>query len=196
MQCRHRLKSSIVFRKVFSSLFSVLRESRINAMHSARAQSTLMMRNKGNLVSATCLAVFGVYVISVASKLAYVSEVGPGPGFFPLWLGIGLVSFAACLIFASLAISCESRQGGSDYLENDRESLSGLVGSDACDRASRETRFCSELRVAHDIFHRRFGPSSGSVSRRRRCRSRRCVPVDFRHRPRCFFAHGILGILD
>ena len=62
-----------------------------------------MMRNKGNLVSATCLAVFGVYVISVASKLAYVSEVGPGPGFFPLWLGIGLVSFAACLIFAALA---------------------------------------------------------------------------------------------
>ena len=41
-----------------------------------------MMRNKGNLVSATCLAVFGVYVISVASKLAYVSEVGPGPGSF------------------------------------------------------------------------------------------------------------------
>ena len=56
-----------------------------------------MMRNKGNLVSATCLAVFGVYVISVASKLAYVSEVGPGPGFFPLWLGIGLV-LLRCLI--------------------------------------------------------------------------------------------------
>lgn len=60
-----------------------------------------MMRTKGNLVSATCLALFGLYVISVASKLAYVSEVGPGPGFFPLWLGIGLVFFAACLIFAS-----------------------------------------------------------------------------------------------
>ena len=33
-------------------------------------------------------------MISVAAKLAYVSEVGPGPGFFPLWLGIGLVLFA------------------------------------------------------------------------------------------------------
>ena len=73
-----------------------------------------MMRNKGNLVSATCLAVFGVYVISVASKLAYVSEVGPGPGFFPLWLGIGLV-LLRCLIDArSSSISCESRQGGSE----------------------------------------------------------------------------------
>ena len=60
-----------------------------------------MIRDKGNLISAACLAAFGVYVISVAAKLAYVSEVGPGPGFFPLWLGIGLVLFAVCLIFAS-----------------------------------------------------------------------------------------------
>lgn len=64
-----------------------------------------MMRNKGNLVSAACLAGFGVYVISVACRLDYVSEVGPGPGFFPLWLGIGLVFCAACLTFASLSSS-------------------------------------------------------------------------------------------
>jgi len=57
--------------------------------------------NKGNLISALCLGAFGIYVISVAAKLAYVSEVGPGPGFFPLWLGIGLVAFAALLIFVS-----------------------------------------------------------------------------------------------
>jgi putative tricarboxylic transport membrane protein len=64
-----------------------------------------MSQSKGNLVSAACLAAFGVYVISVASRLDYVSEVGPGPGFFPLWLGIGLVFFAACLICASLSSS-------------------------------------------------------------------------------------------
>ena len=50
-----------------------------------------MIRDKGNFVSAACLAAFGIYVISVAAKLAYVSEVGSGTGFFPLWLGIGLV---------------------------------------------------------------------------------------------------------
>jgi len=57
--------------------------------------------HKGNLISALCLGAFGIYVISVAAKLAYVSDVGPGPGFFPLWLGIGLIVFAACLAFAS-----------------------------------------------------------------------------------------------
>ncbi|MGH7798786.1 MAG: tripartite tricarboxylate transporter TctB family protein [Candidatus Binatia bacterium] len=60
-----------------------------------------MNLNKGNLISGLCLGAFGIYVISVAAKLAYVAEVGPGPGFFPLWLGIGLIVFAACLIFAS-----------------------------------------------------------------------------------------------
>ncbi|HWP24004.1 MAG TPA: tripartite tricarboxylate transporter TctB family protein [Candidatus Binatia bacterium] len=61
-----------------------------------------MIREKGDLIAGACLAVFGFYVISVAVKLPYVSDVGPGPGFFPLWLGIGLVLFSACLIFASL----------------------------------------------------------------------------------------------
>jgi putative tricarboxylic transport membrane protein len=56
-------------------------------------------RDKGNLFSGLCLAAFGIYVISVAVKLPYVSEVGPGPGFFPLWIGIGLVTFATFLIF-------------------------------------------------------------------------------------------------
>lgn len=60
-----------------------------------------MTRDRGNLISGACLATFGIYVISVASKLPYVSEVGPGPGFFPLWLGIGLVLFGSCLTFAA-----------------------------------------------------------------------------------------------
>lgn len=64
-----------------------------------------MARGKDNLISGACLAAFGIYVISVAAKLPYVSEVGPGPGFFPLWLGIGLVLFASGLIFASFSSS-------------------------------------------------------------------------------------------
>ena len=40
-------------------------------------------------------------MIAAAVKLPYVSEVGPGPGLFPLWIGIGLVAFASILIFAS-----------------------------------------------------------------------------------------------
>ena len=72
-----------------------------------------MMRDKGNFISAACLAAFGIYVISVAARLDYVSEVGPGPGFFPLWLGIGLVLFASGLMFASLSISRSKAKGES-----------------------------------------------------------------------------------
>ena len=53
-----------------------------------------MTRDIGNLVSGACLVTFGIYVISVAAKLPYIADVGPGPGFFPLWLGIGLVILA------------------------------------------------------------------------------------------------------
>jgi putative tricarboxylic transport membrane protein len=60
-----------------------------------------MRRDRGNLAAGVVLVCFGLYVISVAVELPYVSDVGPGPGFFPLWLGIGLVLFAATLILTS-----------------------------------------------------------------------------------------------
>lgn len=62
-----------------------------------------MSRAKGNLWAGAALIAFGVYVITVAVKLPYVSDVGPGPGFFPLWLGIGLVLFASSLMFTAFA---------------------------------------------------------------------------------------------
>jgi putative tricarboxylic transport membrane protein len=64
-----------------------------------------MVRNNGHLAAGAVLAGFGIYVISVAAQLPYVSEVGPGPGFFPLWLGIGLLLFATGLMFGSLRSS-------------------------------------------------------------------------------------------
>jgi putative tricarboxylic transport membrane protein len=60
-----------------------------------------MTHDKGDLVAAAVLAAFGIYVIWVAAKLPYVSDVGPGPGFFPAWLGIGMVLFAIGLMFSS-----------------------------------------------------------------------------------------------
>jgi putative tricarboxylic transport membrane protein len=70
--------------------------------------------NKGNILAGACLAAFGLYVIFVASKLPYVSEVGPGPGFFPLWLGIGLMSCASYLVLSSF--SAFTKESPSDSL--------------------------------------------------------------------------------
>jgi putative tricarboxylic transport membrane protein len=61
------------------------------------------LRNKGDLISGVCVAAFGVYVAFASSRLAYVSEHGPGPGFMPLWLGIGLIVLALSLIAIDLA---------------------------------------------------------------------------------------------
>jgi putative tricarboxylic transport membrane protein len=83
--------------------------------------------NKGNLIAGACLAAFGIYVISVASKLPYVSEVGPGPGFFPLWLGIGLMIFASCLMFSSFSAFTKESPSHSPTWEAGR-ALAGWVG--------------------------------------------------------------------
>jgi len=82
-------------------------------------------QDRGNLISGACLATFGIYVISVASKLPYVSEVGPGPGFFPLWLGIGLVLFGSCLTFAAFLPSRIKAKGASQSWKATGRALAG-----------------------------------------------------------------------
>jgi putative tricarboxylic transport membrane protein len=72
-----------------------------------------MARDKGNLVAGAVLAAFGMYIISVAVKLPYVSDVGPGPGFFPFWLGIATALFAAALLFSSFMSSAVKGDGPS-----------------------------------------------------------------------------------
>jgi putative tricarboxylic transport membrane protein len=82
-------------------------------------------RHRGNLISGAFLAAFGIYVISVAYKLPYVSEVGPGPGFFPMWLGIGLVLFASYLMFASFSASRNEPKSESESWKSTGRALAG-----------------------------------------------------------------------
>jgi putative tricarboxylic transport membrane protein len=83
--------------------------------------------DKANLVAGACLAAFGIYVITVAFRLPYVSEVGPGPGFFPLWIGVGLLIFAASLMAASLLNSQEHKPDGSSWTAAGR-AVAGWLG--------------------------------------------------------------------
>jgi putative tricarboxylic transport membrane protein len=41
-------------------------------------------------IAALCFLVFSTLVVWESVDLEYYSELGPGPGFFPFWLGIGL----------------------------------------------------------------------------------------------------------
>ena len=59
------------------------------------------MGEKKELLSGICLGAFGAYVSIEALNLPYVSEFGPGPGFFPLWIGVGLSLLSLLLILAN-----------------------------------------------------------------------------------------------
>jgi putative tricarboxylic transport membrane protein len=84
--------------------------------------------SKGDLIAGACLAAFGIYVISVASILPYASEVGPGPGFFPLWLGIGLMIFASCLMFLSFSSFTRESPSESPSWQAGGRALAGWFG--------------------------------------------------------------------
>jgi putative tricarboxylic transport membrane protein len=60
-----------------------------------------LLRN-GDVASGAVLAALGVYVILEARQWEYLGPDGPGPGFFPVWYGIGLVALSLALIAMSL----------------------------------------------------------------------------------------------
>jgi putative tricarboxylic transport membrane protein len=70
------------------------------------------VRNRGDFIGGAFIAAFGVYVIVQSSRLSYFSEFGPGPGFLPLWLGIGLLALAICLIAVSVFRPGREQQAG------------------------------------------------------------------------------------
>ena len=55
----------------------------------------LTIRDKSGVIAALSLAAFGGYVTYTGSQLSYVADVGPGPGFFPFWIGTGLLLFSS-----------------------------------------------------------------------------------------------------
>ncbi|MDP1675157.1 MAG: tripartite tricarboxylate transporter TctB family protein [Burkholderiales bacterium] len=60
-----------------------------------------MRRLNGDVLSGAVLVALGVYVIIEALGWNYMSEEGPGPGFFPLWYGIAMVVLSLVLVLRS-----------------------------------------------------------------------------------------------
>ncbi|HXG49966.1 MAG TPA: tripartite tricarboxylate transporter TctB family protein [candidate division Zixibacteria bacterium] len=61
-----------------------------------------MTKDRGELAAGILSAAFGLFVIREARRLPYVSEFGPGPGFFPMWIGIGIFIGALAMLYVCL----------------------------------------------------------------------------------------------
>jgi putative tricarboxylic transport membrane protein len=60
-----------------------------------------LLRN-GEVVSGAALFALGAYIILESRQWEYLGADGPGPGFFPMWYGIGLIVLSAALIVTHL----------------------------------------------------------------------------------------------
>jgi putative tricarboxylic transport membrane protein len=62
-----------------------------------RAPGRIHMANKSETIAGALVVGIGVALLIHANKLAYMIENVPGPGFLPLWLGIGIVATGVVL---------------------------------------------------------------------------------------------------
>jgi len=56
-----------------------------------------LLRN-GEVMSGVVLAALGCFIVAEARQWEYLGPDGPGPGFFPMWYGAGLVVLSLVLI--------------------------------------------------------------------------------------------------
>ena len=55
--------------------------------------------NKSELVAAGLLILLGISIVRQAARWVYLTPDGPGPGFFPLWIGGAIIVLAAIVAF-------------------------------------------------------------------------------------------------
>ncbi len=86
----------------------------------------MSFEHRGDQLSGIILSGFGILVISEATALPYVSEFGPGPGFLPLWIGIGIT---ACSLAALVVSFFRAGKRSLDSSELSRIEIIRGVGS-------------------------------------------------------------------
>ena len=62
--------------------------------------------------SGLALAALGAYIVAQARGWDYLTEDGPGPGFVPLWYGVGILACSAWLVVFGKAAASDWRGAG------------------------------------------------------------------------------------
>src|SRR4051812_6231390 len=71
-----------------------------------------MRRSSPDFWSGLALAALGAYIVVQARGWDYLTEDGPGPGFFPLWYGIGILACSVWLVVFGKGASADWRGAG------------------------------------------------------------------------------------
>lgn len=85
------------------------------------------IRDSSGLTAALCLALFGAYVTYTGSQLSYTGDVGPGPGFFPLWIGVGLLLFSIYQTVVGVAAARPASESAHSLWQGSGRALTGWL---------------------------------------------------------------------
>ena len=88
------------------------------------------MKN-GDLLAGLALIGLGIFITHRALQLDYVNEYGPGPGFLPLWLGIGFLALAASLVVINLLRSASPGEESWSKIGRALAAWGGLIAATA-----------------------------------------------------------------
>lgn len=75
---------------------------------------------KADVLAGLCLIGLGIFIIQQALQLDYINEYGPGPGFLPLWLGIGFLALASSLVVMTILRPMSPAVGGGSWKKTTR----------------------------------------------------------------------------
>lgn len=70
------------------------------------------MLDRSELVAAGLLIALGVFVATQAWEWPYLTKDGPGPGFFPLWIGLALAALSVLLVALQLKDAAAGKAPG------------------------------------------------------------------------------------
>jgi putative tricarboxylic transport membrane protein len=68
-----------------------------------------------DVLSGSVLAALGIYIVTEASKWEAYTAGGPGPGFFPIWYGVGIVALSLALVASKIFGAANSEGKGIDW---------------------------------------------------------------------------------